>query len=405
MSVLYDEMDYDSLVSFRSEFMANYLKIKTGKDKSGELDLAQIEAELKLISKALTKVKVETPNAGSSNCIDKNLDKDIRDKVASIAEFGPSSDVATFLQNVAVVYDTLVKGNSDERVEIEFVRKCKLRLDNSYLTALNAHSTPITTYQQFVDYMDSKHQSKKSAYQYLETITDLEMKPDESYTDFALRAQIAVGRAATIVKNKWSKHVLDKNSSATEKEKQMSADDVIAVTVYQLVLQQIKRNKTVYNAIINDLDKTWTGMEIANKALSIADRQLDEIQSQPATVLHANTNVRQICYNFLLDQPCISSPCPYHHDLRLRKSIDRKTEHNQPKPIQPVQPPKAQPQQSGETKPKGKGKRNGKKSSSKTYQSTASTSDSANRTGQSSTSHHTQINPSQVMVFPHGPNQ
>ena len=393
-------MDLDTLGQMRTKFLSDFCDVKSGKDTAGAIDLNKVEEELKAITKAMTKLKTDAPKSvDSTNQFDKTLDKDIRDKVASISMFGPSSDVATFLQQCTVIFDTLVKGNSDDRVEVEFVRKCKLRLDNAYLAALNAHSTSIKTFKEFTDYMDSKHQSKKSAYQYLEAISELEMRPDESYTDFALRTQIEIGRASTIVKNKWAKHILVENSAATEAQKQMSADNVFEVMGGQIVLQQVKRNSAVYNQIINDLDSTWTGLEIANKALSIADRQVKDAPTQPATVHFTQKSEpsREICAKFLAGkcnwEEVSGRKCKYFHDKELQARLSRQSK------------PKSDPKSSdGRDGHRGK-----KKTKSKSYQSTGPTSGSTNQssqpTGDGFTSHHTQLDPSQVMVFQNGPRQ
>ena len=90
-----------------------------------EAHWANVEAELKLISKAIVKVKANTPtsNDSANHVVDKNLEKDIRDKVSAIPLFTAGSDVAVFLHECTAIFKTLVEGNSDERVEKEFVRK------------------------------------------------------------------------------------------------------------------------------------------------------------------------------------------------------------------------------------------------------------------------------------------
>ena len=96
---LYDDMDLGSLVQFRDNFMADFQKVKTGLDTEGKINLANVEAELKLISKAIVKVKANTPtsNDSANHVVDKNLEKDIRDKVSAIPLFTAGSDVAVFL--------------------------------------------------------------------------------------------------------------------------------------------------------------------------------------------------------------------------------------------------------------------------------------------------------------------
>ena len=73
----------------------------------------------------------------SVNVVDRNLDKDIRDRVSRIPEFDAKSEVAIFIRECETVYDTLVKDQGSQ-VEVEFVRKLKCRLDQPYVAALNS---------------------------------------------------------------------------------------------------------------------------------------------------------------------------------------------------------------------------------------------------------------------------
>ena len=392
---LYDDMDLGSLVQFRDNFMADFQKVKTGLDTEGKINLANVEAELKLISKAIVKVKANTPtsNDSANHVVDKNLEKDIRDKVSAIPLFTAGSDVAVFLHECTAIFKTLVEGNSDERVEKEFVRKCKLRLDSTYLTVLYQHSSSVTTFKEFTDYMNGQFQSEMSQFQHMDSISALpaSARPDEDITDFSARSKIEVWRAVTIIKNKWARNVLAKKPTATEKEKEMTLDDFLHVFHGQVVLEVIKRNETVYNHIINSLDSTWTGDELANKAKSFAKKLAKETPSPPATVLHVKNKKEQkkICTNFLKGKCTWGRRCYKRHDEQLKEELAlQSTDKPDPKP--------------SEGRPRGN---NGGKKQSGRQQSKGSTNPGNEDTRGDFTSHHTQLDPSNVMVFPNGPGQ
>ena len=73
---------------------------------------------------------VQASQGGQSQLIvDRNLDKDIRDRVSRIPEFDAKSEVSIFLRECGTVYDTLVK-DQNSQVEVEFVRKLNVAFIN-----------------------------------------------------------------------------------------------------------------------------------------------------------------------------------------------------------------------------------------------------------------------------------
>ena len=400
MSSLYDDLDLDSLIEFRNEYLAKHLKKKSGKDTNNEIDLGVVETELKLISKAIIKVKAETPKSvDSTNPVDKNLEKDIRDKVLAIPIFTSGSDVAVFLHECTAIFKTLVEGNPDDRVEKEFVRKCKLRLDSTYLTVLCQQSTSVNTFKEFTDYMNNQYQSDKSAYQYFESIFDMERRADENYANFHARVSIAASRAFAIIDNKWAKHVVAKNSQATEEEKKNV--DYKQLVIGQVVLKSIKRNEATYNQLINDLDSTWTGGELANKADSFDVKKSAAAPSVPATVLHVKNKTQRTCPSFLKSagKQCWyeekwGKKCKLYHDEDLKANLGLSDSANTD----------SKPSDGRKKGNAGRKKHTGKQQSGR-QQSKGSTNPSNEDTGGDFTSHHTLLDPSNVTVFPNGPGQ
>ena len=297
--------------------------------------LAKDDDKIKSTTEVITEVELAIANKtaaqpSSSKEVDKSLDRDIRDRVARISEFGPASDVSMFIREARVVFNALVKGQ-DARVEKEFCRKLKMRLCDVYLEQLDRQSPTMEHFDTFVEYMDANHMSKKSAYQYMQSISELERRPDENIKDFALKVEAQVDRVATIVQAKF-----DKAKDAEFKVKaepggtvpaKMTAKDVFTMLAGSVVLAEVKRETSTYNAIINDLDTCWSGREIALKALAVSDRisrAPDTVET--ITIAHAkSTNEKPICWNFRDDKPCVKKPCPFVHDYNSRAE-QRKSE-------------------------------------------------------------------------------
>ena len=272
---------------------------------------------------------------------DKSLDRDIRERVGRIAEFGPASDVSIFLREARVVFNTLVKGG-DARLEKEFCRKLKMRLCNTYLEKLDRQATTVDTFDDLVKYMDLHHMSKKSAYQYMATISELERRPDENIKDFALKVEAEVDRVATVVQAKFNKAKTDEAKIKAESgtpaaaTDQMTAKDVFTMLAGSVVLAEVKKDTSTYNAIINDLDKCWSGREIALKAQAVSDR----ISKATESIETINVNFAKstgatspsLCYAFIQGQTCAKDPCTYTHDDRLRDIFIRQSDQSQQQP-------------------------------------------------------------------------
>ena len=269
--------------------------------------------------------------------VDRNLDKDIRERVSRIPEFDARSEVAIFIRECETVFDTLVK-DQDSQVEVEFVRKLKCRLDQPYLAALNSSGQSMTTFSEFKSYMEANHQSKESHYQHLEKLEALEIGDNQNYRDYALKVDAVVDQIKTVVKARWDSRILHSQSVKTESNTQatvpkMTCDDLYNIFAGMYVLKAVKRDQTTYMAICHELDQCWSAKDVALKASNVAERKvLSNELAQPIQVNFTRNNQNsqpgkrvegQQCAVFLKRGVCEDSHCKREHDTRLKFILDK----------------------------------------------------------------------------------
>ena len=307
------------LASATTQFVEATMAKEAEKITAAQAMIAELDTMIK------GKEKPEQSTSASS-AVDKTLDKDIRDRVARIPEFGPASDVSVFVRECRVIYNALVKDQGDQ-VELEFCRKLKLRLCSSYLEELDRQKTAVVKFDDFTEYMDAHHMSKKSAYQYMATISELEKRPDENIKDFALKVEAEVDRVATVIQAKFVKakaaakvKLEQSQDTATE----MTAKDVFTLLAGSVVLAEVKKSTATYNAIINDLDACWSGREIALKAQAVSDRisnatdTVDTIHINHAKSAGSKSGTAGVCWKYLEGKDCPGGDCRFIHDSALR---------------------------------------------------------------------------------------
>ena len=270
----------------------------------------------------------------SQSTVDRNLDKDIRDRVSRIPEFNARSEVAIFLRECGTVYDTLVKGQHSQ-VEVEFVRKLKCRLYQPYLAALNNSGQSMTKFSQFKSYMEANHQSKESHYQHLEKLEALEIGQSQNYRDYALQVDAVVDQIKTVVKARWDNRTGTVQSVKTEQDSpqvtsEMTVDDIFDIFAGMYVLKAVKRDQTTYMAICHELDHCWSAKDVALKASNVAERKVQSQElAQPLQINYSRNNQNskpvesQICAAFLKGQ-CKDIECPKGriHDSTLKYVLD-----------------------------------------------------------------------------------
>ena len=288
------------------------------------------QAEMQLIGERLAELLDEGKSSIEPK-VDAQLAKDIRDRVSTIALFGPGSELSLFLRECQVIYDTLVKNNG-ALVEAEFTRKLKLRINFDYLGQLNATNEDMSTFVEFKCYMEENHSSQESHYQCLEELEGLQILKSESYKDFALRINLLTRRVETVVAARWAK----KYSTASVKTDPgaaakpgvtgaMQAHDVFELIAGLYLLKAVRQDAQTYAAICGDLDKCWNACAIANRAAGFADKcQPEVIVSEPNLVHYTSQKPRQgygVCRDFLRSI-CRRDKCRYSHDQSVKDIVD-----------------------------------------------------------------------------------
>ena len=285
----------------------------------------------------------------SSTVVDRNLDKDIRDRVSRIPEFDAKSEVSIFLRECGTVYDTLVK-DQNSQVEVEFVRKLKCRLYQPYLAALNSSGQSMTTFAEFKSYMEANHQSKESHYQHLEKLEALEIGAHQNYRDYALQVDAVVDQIKTVVKARWENrdrtgHSIksEKDAPTTQSVPAMTIDNIFDIFAGMYVLKAVKRDQTTYTAICHELDHCWSAKDVALKASNVSERKVQSNElSQPLQINFTRSKQnhqsdkkdKQISCGLYLEGVCTESPCPegFYHDGALKFWMDRRKSQPQNEP-------------------------------------------------------------------------
>ena len=292
------------------------------------------QTEMQLIGERLEEL-LEEGKSTKEPKVDAQLAKDIRDRVNTIALFGPGSELSLFLRECQVIYDTLVK-NEGDLVEAEFTRKLKLRIAFDYLGQLNTSNEGMSTFAEFKSYMEDNHSSQESHYQCLEELEGLQMMKSESFKDYALRINLLTRRVETVVAARWAKKnatvsVKTDLSSEPNPSGKMQAHDVFELISGLYLLKAVRQDAPTYAAVCGDLDSCWNACAIATKAANFADKCRPETKvSEPNLIYHSTQKTTEwsgTCHDFLRDK-CKRSKCRYTHDQSIKDIVKSGTGAN-----------------------------------------------------------------------------
>ena len=280
----------------------------------------------------------EPTNDNKQATVDRNLDKDIRDRVNRIPEFDAKSELALFIRETQTIYDTFVKGNDNSLLETEYVRKLKCRLCQPYLSALTNSGHPVSTFAEFKAYMLENHQSKESHFQHLERLESLQIGHSQNYRDFALQVEELIDQVKTVVKARWENRPSNAHANVKTETSPgvqassttMSLDQVFDLFGAMYTLKAVKRDNQTYTAICHDLDACWNSRDIALKAANVADRKIvsNQLTPEPAQIhlangshpVHGSQTKRDkgVCFAFSKNGECPKKDCQYTHPKFLR---------------------------------------------------------------------------------------
>ena len=265
-----------------------------------------------------------------------------RDKIKNISHtlhnqvpiFSSGQDVHVWLNKLDVYYNLYVaKSQHKEIMEQHFLETAKGQICVEYLNNMNASGVETDTYEKLKTYMKHHHASKISIYQILDKFWEMELSESETLRDLGIRLDDKATEAFNIITAKfkeWTK------ADSSETEREMEIKDIVKVISGQVFLQVLKSKKpNIYNFICNDLDKTWSAADIANKAMTFNDRLSSEESQNQATVPSAfpakkdfkNSNStrrqepKEQCHWFLKGHCNRGDKCDKIHDEALRSRI------------------------------------------------------------------------------------
>ena len=109
--------DIPSLRTLIDRFNNKLVDLKF-EDNPDPAKISKCTDEIAEISDRIVQLSAEQDKGQSVSVVDRNLDKDIRDRVTRIPEFDAKSEVSIFLRECGTVFDTLVKGQNNQ-VEID----------------------------------------------------------------------------------------------------------------------------------------------------------------------------------------------------------------------------------------------------------------------------------------------
>ena len=308
-----------------------------------------------------TELLDENPTSGVPSMKDytshdiKNMSQTLNSEVHV---FSSGLDVHVWLNKLQSFYDLFVgkrdEGSVKNTMEKYFVQVAKSRLCSEYLNSMTQSEAATDTFEAIKDYMKKNHASKLSVFQIMDEIWEMDKSDAETLRDFGIRLDDKALEAEKIIEAKFEEW---KNSDTAHSDKTLSIGHIFKLVSGQVFLQSLKDKKQViYNNICNDLDKTWSAADIANKAMTFSDRMHSGEQPNQGTVpaaFAANSNSKsknasrntsdRVCYYFIEHGKCkYGERCFHTHDKTLREMFqknkqsgggdDEKKEKNNEKP-------------------------------------------------------------------------
>ena len=250
---------------------------------------------------------------------------------SEIPVFSSGHDVHVWLNKLDGFYQLYVANEKDSKniLEDHFVQNAKSRLCPEYLNSMMASSVATNTFEKMKDYMKKHHASKMSVYQILDTLWEMDQSESDTFRDYGIKLDDKAAEAQNIIKAKYKEWAA--LETATQ-DKELTVDDVFKLISGQIFLQSLKNKKhMIYNNLCNDLDKTWSASEIANKAMIYSDRMAQDSsqnQSNVPAAFHVKEENKsrqpekleaQNCYHFLKGSCKYGDKCLRIHDVKMKK--------------------------------------------------------------------------------------
>ena len=343
------KMDFDFLKEVRMAQFMTLINLQLTKKPEDAATIKAVgdyvdnlDAEIKrrnviLSEKEAQKIEIKPDGVANNNFLALQI-KGMSNVITSeVPIFSTSHDVHIWLNKLESYWKLYVATDATGLMEKHFIQCAKSRLCSEYLHAMLGSSAATDTFEQMKDYMKKNHASKRSVFQILDTLWEMDQKDSESFRDFGIRLDDKANEAKQIIFAKFKEWSESNGGSDTE----MKADDIFKLVSGQVFLQSLKnKHRVVYNNICNDLDKTWSANEIALKAMTFSDRMAssDDAQNQCTvpdaftaqndrnSMSRSNRKDMKNCPFFLKGYCKNGNQCRALHDEGLRKYLKNKVE-------------------------------------------------------------------------------
>ena len=342
------KLDYNFLKDLYMEEFREIIKLQRTKKDEGEIttlktfveamrvEIARREAEM------VPKSEIPNENPVTAEKAEKDFTShDIKNMSQTLQSevpiFSSGHDVHVWLNKLQGYYKLFVavkEGSIRNTMEKYFIQVAKSRLCSEYLNSMTASEANTDTFEAMKEYMKKNHASKMSVFQIMDEIWEMDKTDSETLRDFGIRLDDKALEAEKIITAKFEEW---KSLETANSEKILSISDIFKLVSGQVFLQSLKdKKKVIYNNICNDLDKTWSAAEIANKAMTYSDRMASGDQPNQGTVpstFAANSNSnnnsntsrqkdkkRSVCKDFIKKGSCkYDKKCYFSHDETLRE--------------------------------------------------------------------------------------
>ena len=222
-------------------------------------------------------VTQSTNNNSLLNIKVKSIDKG----VAELEKFGPGKECFTFIRNVK---------NLSRLAECDVTRDYMIkalfnRLCPEYQTMFNTHhaSSPVKTIEEFTEWIGSTFESKKSIFQYLQELDNMQLMEGEAIRDYAGRIEEQVFDVQTIIAAKFKE---GKKKSKPDFDGELETENVFAFMAGTILLRGLQSDREAYNYTITRVDECFDARDIANVAAAYKERSQYNDPILSTTMIH-----------------------------------------------------------------------------------------------------------------------
>lgn len=241
--------------------------------------------------------------------------KTISEAVNGLEKFGPGSEPSTFVRNIK----SLKMLAKCKQTESFMVGMLFTRLSDEYKPtyAKYAEEHACTTVDDFVKYINTQYESRKSIYQFMEELDSVQLRQNECMRDFGTRLEQKMFELETAVKAKF---IELKKRKEPEFDGDMTTDDVFKMFTGMSLIKALQPNKGLYTHVMTKADDCFSALDLAN----IADAYTQRSQDDEGTVMHArgqsgsNNQDRSqpakrrgpigVCWGMHFDNKCANGP-------------------------------------------------------------------------------------------------